>query len=146
MSGRLRVIALAIVIRPADGAILSIRFPEPDRTFYRAPGGGVEFGERAIDTVQREMREELGHAVHVDRLLGVIENHFTHRGQQGHEVVFNYLVHFDDESLYMQEEFPVVEDNGERFSAYWIQLDELDRQAIPYYPFETAALIRSLRV
>lgn len=144
MSGRLRVIALAIVVRPADGAVLAIRFPDPDYTFYRSPGGGVEFGERAAETVQREMLEELGHTVQVDRLLGVVENHFVHRGQRGHEVVFNFLVHFDDATLYTREEFPVVEDNGEQFSAYWVQLDDLEQQNIPFYPFETAALIRSL--
>jgi ADP-ribose pyrophosphatase YjhB (NUDIX family) len=144
MSGRLRVIALAIIIRPTDGAVLAIRFPEPERTFYRAPGGGVEFGERAVETVQREMLEELGHAIRVERLLGVIENHFSHRGLRGHEVVFNYLAHFEDESLYSHAEFPITEDNGDRFTAYWVQLADLERQNIPYYPFETAALIRSL--
>lgn len=37
--------------------------------FYRPLGGAIEFGERAADAVQREIREELGAELEALRLL-----------------------------------------------------------------------------
>jgi nucleoside triphosphatase len=51
------------VIRNAGGACLLIRMP-PNRGAYPGqwglPGGGVEPGERMLDALRRETREELG--------------------------------------------------------------------------------------
>lgn len=145
--GRIRVVALAILQRPADGAVLAVRFGgnsrEP-RPFYRPPGGGVEFGERSEAAAVREVMEELGCAVEPLRLLGVAENHFVFDGVRGHEVVFNWLVRFADASRYEIPEFAVVEDNGERSVAHWVQLDDLAARGIPLFPVATADLIRRL--
>jgi len=34
--------------------------PVKRETFYRPLGGGIEFGERAEETIRREVREEIG--------------------------------------------------------------------------------------
>jgi len=143
---RIRVVALAVIHRPSDGAVLAIRFGPDDqnRTYYRPAGGGVEFGERAADAVQREMLEELGQRVRVDRLLGVVENIYVADGERHHQIMFNWLVHFADETLYAQPEFHIHEDNGEEFDAYWVQVDELARLGIPFYPDALADLIRAI--
>ena len=144
--GRIRVIALGIFVRPRDHAVLAVCFPREDGqgVFYRPPGGGVEFGEYAIDAVQREMREELRQQVIVDRLLGVTENHFVLRERRGHEIVYNWLVRFDDESLYDVAEWTITESNGEIFPAHWVQPGELAKRGVPFYPDETAELIRKI--
>ena len=49
--------------------------------FYRPPGGGVEFGERAADALRREMREEFNAEVTDVRLLGTLESIFDYHGQ-----------------------------------------------------------------
>lgn len=55
---RVRIIAIGILVR--DGWILAEEYVGPDGDrFLRAPGGGVEFGERVEDAVRREFREEL---------------------------------------------------------------------------------------
>ena len=56
-------------------------------TFYRLIGGGIEFGEKAEDTVVREFREELGLDIKITRFLGTSENIFTYEGKPGHEIV-----------------------------------------------------------
>ena len=43
--------------------------------FYRPPGGGVEFGERAIDAVRREMREEFGAEIRRGAAVGDAGEH-----------------------------------------------------------------------
>jgi ADP-ribose pyrophosphatase YjhB (NUDIX family) len=71
--------------------------------FYSPPGGGVEFGERAVDAARRELREELAAEVCGLTLLGVLENIFTFEGQPGHEIVFVFEARFADAALYERE-------------------------------------------
>ncbi len=59
----------------------------PDRDeYWSLPGGRVEAGEDAVTAVAREMRDELGIAVTVGRLLWVVENFFASGGRPYHEI------------------------------------------------------------
>ncbi|MFF1649859.1 NUDIX domain-containing protein [Streptomyces sp. NPDC058240] len=68
---RLRVAAYAVCIR--DERVLLTHFASPDGTdrYWSLPGGGIEHAEDPIDAVVREVSEESGYQVEVDRLLGV---------------------------------------------------------------------------
>lgn len=145
--GRIRVVALGIVVRPSDGRVLAMRFDRDARNlvFYRPPGGGVEFGETAIDAVARAMREEVGHPVRVVRLGSVTENIFDAQGQTHHEIIFNWLVDFEEAHLYTQAEFDVVEANGVHFVAHWVDPDLLAAEGIYFFPPSTADFVRTLR-
>jgi len=57
-----------------------------DEAFYRFPGGEIEFGETAADTIRREMREEYDLDVLVGPLWVVNENIFTERDQVSHAI------------------------------------------------------------
>lgn len=142
--GRIRAVALAIFMRPRDGAVLAIRFHDRGRTFYRPPGGGIEFGESSREAACREVVEELGQSVVAERLLGVVENRFTHDNGQGHEIAFNWLVRFEDESQYEHDGFSVTESNGDMYTAYWVHSAELLAQGIPLYPSELAQQLAAL--
>ena len=73
--------AMAVVMRPRDGALLvSEHVAARDPPFQRPLGGHVEFGEYALDTVRREFAEEIGQELTGVRLLGVLENIFGWRG------------------------------------------------------------------
>ena len=48
--------------------------------------------ETAQDAIRREMREELGTEVRVERLLWVLENFFEHEGVACHELGFYFLI------------------------------------------------------
>ncbi|MQA15704.1 MAG: NUDIX domain-containing protein [Pseudonocardiaceae bacterium] len=60
-----------IVINDA-GQVLVIR--RRDNGHWEPPGGVLELGEQFEDGVRREVREETGLNVHVDRLTGVYKN------------------------------------------------------------------------
>jgi 8-oxo-dGTP pyrophosphatase MutT (NUDIX family) len=71
-----------------DGHVLVHRAVH--ETFWTFPGGRAELGEVTEDTLKREMVEELGVAVSIDRLLFVVENFFHYEGQDWHELGFYY--------------------------------------------------------
>jgi ADP-ribose pyrophosphatase YjhB (NUDIX family) len=103
-------------------------------------GGGIEFGERAADAVVREFAEELGSAVDVVRLLGVVDNIFTYEGRPGHEILFLFEVEFADTRLYTRRDWTLADSHGSR--ATWRPLAEL-AAGPPVYPREAVDLIQT---
>jgi len=62
----------AAIVR--DGQILLIRrLRPPEAGCWSLPGGKVDFLERVADAVVREIREEIGVAIALERRLGVVE-------------------------------------------------------------------------
>jgi ADP-ribose pyrophosphatase YjhB (NUDIX family) len=82
----------------------------------------VEFGETTETAIKREIREEIGLEATDLKLLGILENIFTHEGKQGHEIVYVYNGRFTDASVYGRESFTVHEDT-ETLTARWRKLD-----------------------
>lgn len=75
-----RPVVLCVIRR--DTEILVVEYDDiRDFTFYRPPGGGIEFGEHSRDAVIREIHEELGVTVTILRRLGVVEN-IWHAGRR----------------------------------------------------------------
>ena len=52
-----------------------------ERGFWEFPGGGVEFGERLVDAIVREFREEYEIEIAVVELLGVSDHLIPDEGQ-----------------------------------------------------------------
>jgi ADP-ribose pyrophosphatase YjhB (NUDIX family) len=62
----------AAIVR--DGQILLIkRLTPPEAGCWSLPGGKVDFLERVADAVVREIREEIGVAIALERPLGLVE-------------------------------------------------------------------------
>ena len=53
-------------------------------------GGKVTFGETSEDAILREFREEMGVAIEIDRLLGIVEHFFDFKGKVFHQYLFVY--------------------------------------------------------
>jgi len=70
--------------------ILLVTVPNID--FWFMPGGRVQSGESTVAALLREMREELGLRVSVGSLRWVIENFFTMKGSNLHELGFYFSV------------------------------------------------------
>jgi 8-oxo-dGTP diphosphatase len=58
------------IIQNDAGAILLLHRNTPSRTQWEIPGGKLEPGEPAEDAVRREIQEELGVSVSLERFLG----------------------------------------------------------------------------
>lgn len=110
---RLRVIALAVIEHPDRPAVLVSEGYDASRRehFHRLLGGGVEFGERGKDAVRRELHEEIGVDIQVDRFAGVIESIFVYDGRPGHEVALIYEAVFEDRDLYRRDRFDGIEED-----------------------------------
>jgi len=145
MTDAIRVVALA-VCTDARGRILVERGYDAvlGEHFLRAIGGGVEFGERAVDALAREWREELGLELEAPALLGVLENRFTSSGRDGHEVVFVFAARLADADVYAREELVSTEPDGTRHVALWVPLDELRRGPTPFKPAGLLELVSSI--
>jgi 8-oxo-dGTP pyrophosphatase MutT (NUDIX family) len=107
--------------------------PEP-RLYYRPLGGAIELGESSVQTIVREIQEELGESVTQLRLLGTLENIYTIRGNIGHEIVQVYDGQFQNSALYDQAELRAWEDNAEWLRVLWKPLDDFAGGNPPLYP------------
>lgn len=128
---------LAICVFQHNGRILVAEGYDSvkKQTFYRPLGGKIEFGERGIDTVIRELHEEIKAEVTDLRYLGTLENIFTYEGQSGHEIVLVYDGRFVDESIYTRASVEGAEDDELLFTAYWKSLNYFrGKKALPLYP------------
>ena len=122
------MIALGVFVH--NGRILAIRYPSAAAAgvIYRPPGGAVEYGERGIDAVRREIREELHSEIDDLRYLDTVENIFPENGRgqrqpHGHEIILLFSGTLARRELYRQATIPIVEDTGEAFTACWIDID-----------------------
>lgn len=126
--------AMVVIRRPADGALL-VQTDRRRDDFDRLLGGTVEFGERAADTIRREMVEELGHEVRDVDLVDVVENLFVLDGVPGHEVVFVFTATFGDPAAYDLVEQPLLDEPG--VVARWRR----DGDETPLYPEGVDAMV-----
>ena len=105
--------------------------PAKGETFYRPLGGGIEFGEHSMDTIRRELMEEIGAQVKDLVYLGTIENIFTFNGIPGHEIV-QVLV---ESGLYEQAVISGYEaDVNLSIKVMWKDLDEFGSGKSILYP------------
>jgi ADP-ribose pyrophosphatase YjhB (NUDIX family) len=139
MSAKRQVVkAMAVIIRPRDGALLVSEHTRP-ASFHRPLGGHVEFGEYALATIHREFQEEIGQRLTEVRLLGVLENIFGWQGETHHEIVFIYRAAFADPAAYEITEQPILDDADGRTRVIW---RPPGATAPPLYPDGVADLIR----
>ena len=130
-----RIRAKAICAFRRDDRILVAHGVDTVKTerYARPLGGTIEFGERAVDALRREIREELGADLCGPRLLGVLENLFTLEGRPGHEIVFVFDAEFADSRLYARPALPLLE-GGWDGPAVWVSISALRGGGTPLYP------------
>ncbi|HEY9710254.1 MAG TPA: NUDIX hydrolase [Oculatellaceae cyanobacterium] len=129
----IRVLALGL-IRDGDRTFISEGYdPVKEQTFYRAMGGGVDFGETSYDALQREFQEEIQADLTNIRYLGCMENLFTFNGKQGHEILQVYQCDFVDPKFYQLEELVFAE--GERKKkALWVDISRFKTGELKLVP------------
>ena len=132
---RIRPIAICVFRQRDSILVAEYNDPPPDpRLYYRPLGGAIELGEHSIETVAREIREELGETVTDLRLLGTLENIFTIRGEIGHEIVQVYDGQFQNSALYDQQALHADEGEGVIQRVVWKPLADFANGDPPLYP------------
>jgi 8-oxo-dGTP diphosphatase len=113
---RLAVGGIAVV----DQRILLVqRGREPGRGLWSVPGGKVERGERAEAAVVREVLEETGLTVEVERFLGWVER----IGPTHHFVILDFVVHPVDPRAALHA-------GDDADDAAWVPLAEIDERPL----------------
>jgi len=106
--GRFNLRSVAVVIQ--NDHILIHRAASDD--FWALPGGRVEFLETSLETIARELGEELGLNCQIIRLLWHTENFFEHNSKKFHELANYFLVSFVDEpAIESETDFEGIEES-----------------------------------
>lgn len=145
MSGQTPIkVKARAVIRRDDEVLLSFAIdPASGVRYGRFLGGAIEFGERAEDTVRRELREEIGVEVGDVSQLGVVEDVGEWGGRVHHEITFVFVASFADPAAYRRDHF-VVNETVCDGPAEWVPLRRLTTGEIPFYPPELVPLLARL--
>ena len=133
---RIRPLAIC-VFRHNDRILVAEGYDSvKDEYFYRPLGGGIEFGETSVETVCRELMEEINVEVDIGSLkyLGTVENIFHFNGTASHEIVLIYDGALKESGLYEQAVIAGKEANGEDIRAVWKNLDEFSAGKSILYP------------
>lgn len=104
-----------------------------NQTFYRCLGGGIEFLENSFDALKREFLEEIDANITVKDFLGISENIFTYKGKNAHELILFYSIDILDSDY--KEEYDIIDDGG-KYKAKWIDIDEFKNHNKILYPEE----------
>lgn len=120
--GEIRVLALGL-IRDNQRIFVSEGYdPVKQLTFYRAMGGGVDFGETSLEALKREFQEEIQAELTNIRYLGCLENIFTFNGQSGHEMIQLFESDFVDPKFYQLDKFDFSEGERQK-TALWVDVN-----------------------
>jgi ADP-ribose pyrophosphatase YjhB (NUDIX family) len=123
IKNRIRPIAVAIIQR-GNKIFAGGGYDESkQQQFYRLMGGGIKFRETALKALKREFREEFGTELANIKLLGIKENIFTFNGQYGHEIAYIFSADFQDEKMYEDKNYPVL-DRVSAGYAQWLEYDD----------------------
>lgn len=133
---KLNVRAAGIMIH--NGKILVHRNVNSDH--YALIGGRVEIGENSVDTIKREIKEELGKDIEIIGYISTIENFFEMKNSKYHEIMFVHKIEFineDDKKI----EYTMKNIEGKEYLQYeWIEINKIDEY--PLVPKVIKAILK----
>ena len=116
-------VAVGVVVVMDSSVLLVKRGQEPGKGLWSVPGGLIELGEKLEDAAQREVKEETGIDVRIDKLLGVANN--IVRDDDGktrfHYVLIDYLAH---------PLTTLVKAQSDASEAKWVQFKDLSTYSL----------------
>lgn len=118
--------AEAIIIRN-DGKSVLVQC-DNEETFYRFPGGGVEFGETAAEAIKRELIEEFDLQSEIGSLACLNESIVEYDGKKRHDCTILHWGSIDDTLI--QDSLNHNEREGIKLT--WRTFEQLKQK--PLYP------------
>jgi 8-oxo-dGTP pyrophosphatase MutT (NUDIX family) len=126
-----------------DGHVLVHRGVQD--SFWTFPGGRAEIGETSAETLQREMREELGVLVGIERILWIVENFYHYKGRNCHELGIYYLMTVPLSFPFRPNDIVHrVEDGGSLLEFKWVPATRASLSALDVPPYFIADEIETL--
>ena len=112
---------------------------------WTIPGGRAEIGETSVDTLVREMDEELGVQATVGRLLWSVENFFHYEGADFHEYGLYYLMEIPDSfPFHPQDIVHRIQDGKNELEFKWVPATSAALRALDIPPYFLAEDIETL--
>jgi ADP-ribose pyrophosphatase len=103
-----------------EGKVLLVkRAHQPSKERWGVPGGMIELGETIYAAAQRELREECGIEVRIEKVVNVVDNIVL--DESGH-IRFHYVVIY----LLAQYVSGVAHPNSDASEVCWVTREELD--------------------
>ena len=109
--------------------------PVKQQTFYRAMGGGVDFGETSREALVREFQEEIQADLINIQYLGCLENLFVYNGEPGHELIQLYQCEFADPHFYQLKQLVFAEGKRQK-TALWVDINRFKSGELLLLPHE----------
>lgn len=97
-----------------------------DDDFWTLVGGRVQMLESSEAAIKRELKEELGEEVEIDRLLWTVENFFKLQDKNYHEISTIYSVALPKDCWIINQESSFNGIEGERLVYKWFNFNELN--------------------
>ena len=94
--------------------------------YYALLGGRTQIGESSIETVKREVMEEIGKEIEVTGYCCTIENFFNFRDSEYHEIMFVHKIEFvNKEDKLIEHTLKNIE--GKDYLRYeWLELEKIE--------------------
>ncbi|MFK7696774.1 NUDIX domain-containing protein [Paenibacillus sp. HJGM_3] len=109
-----------------------------EESFYRFPGGAVEFRETAVQAIERELIEEFDLPVVLDELAVINESIIEYDDKQRHDCTLIHWCHLNSEETYS---FPIQHKERHGIILTWKSIKELHQKQV--YPEGILEVIRS---
>ena len=132
--GKIRVITLGL-IQDGDRLFVSEGLDRIQQDlFYRALGGGVDFGESSLEALHREFAEEIQAELTNVQYVGCLENRFIYEGSPGHEWIQLYRCDFADPKFYQLDSLMFQEHDGQPHRALWVPIEQFKQRDLRLVP------------
>lgn len=123
MTGNLRPAVKALIER--DGEVLVLRTETEDNSYWVLPGGKVDYGEAAIEALERELREEISCEADIGEPVGMY-HFFTGDEDDGDQIVLTvFEADIEDREVDISDN--PVEEGIEEYR--WLKPEELIRKS-----------------
>ncbi len=106
----------AFILNEKGELLLQLRNKAPEKEYWSIPGGKVELFETFEEAVKREVKEEVGVEVEVNRLLGICDHIIKNEGR--HWVSPSYLCK-------IVKGVPKLMEPAKHLDMKWFAFDEL---------------------